>query len=346
MRIALVALGLAGLLTPLPALAAPPSLTSPADAMVAAAGDASPALDVVADDSLRRILAGEAGLQDDVEVEPLTLVSRPLRLGGARSEGLFAPEAMPYFSWAEVWKDRGDPEEGILFQGYAEQAIDWFTVAGITVNTYAGVRWFESEKQDLAWANKASIWLGAKLKVPFALGDAFQGCVGAGLRHEGMKYSIDHPDRDRVLYYAEWWIGGDLQDLLGVGGGKGSRLRLPLTTYGLLSRANGDLELEEGLLLEAYAEGAIGWKVDEALALDAFGGSRWFESDRDGEPWNNKVSAIFGLRAEVRLPFFGGPTLVAGVRGERYWLTSTGDDDLFRWSIFFGWGFGGDLLAS
>jgi hypothetical protein len=123
------------------------------------------------------------------------------------------PIGYPWSSWGEVTKSLGNTniDQGLKFDGYLEQGVDWTKISGVTVNTFVGIRGTLSDHSAEYWNNKWGPSIGAKLKLdgkPFT--SQSWASTAVGVRYEYLDYIKSGIGSDnRVIVFLQFGLGGD-----------------------------------------------------------------------------------------------------------------------------------------
>ncbi|GMQ94912.1 MAG: hypothetical protein BMS9Abin13_022 [Patescibacteria group bacterium] len=124
------------------------------------------------------------------------------------------PLAYPWNMWTETTYDfHGKRREGLKFDGYVEQGVDWRRFGSWTLNTFVGARFTLSDRRDQYWNNKYGPWFGVKIRRNVSLSDGSWGVMSIGIRSEHYRYrgngSLESDNRGVV--YIQWSAGGNLK---------------------------------------------------------------------------------------------------------------------------------------
>ena len=282
-----------------------------------------------------------------ITLEPLVTVNEE------KDEDDQFPLAYPFSSWGEIRLQDSDIEESLIGDGYFEQGVDWAKLPfNWTLNTFAGLRFTQSNDSDHWWNNKVGPWFGVKVKHSFTIFPASWGEVALGVRGEYYKYTNSTSRNTDFVEaaFGQWSFGGDWNNLEGYPSNPDPDrfpLGYPFSSWGEIRLQNSDIE--ESLIADGYLEQGVDLvKLPLDLTLNTFVGLRFTQSNDKSRYWNNKVGPWFGVKVKRPFELFPGSwgEIAIGVRGEYYQYTSNDDlyerDNDFVAALFLQWSFGGD----
>ena len=104
-------------------------------------------------------------------------------------------------------------EKGIKLDGYFQQGIDWFRLGDTKwiADTFAGLRFTESDHADEWWNNKVGLWTGVQM-VNRDISPTQQGWgIGSfGVRGEFYTFNAGrHENEMRAVVFGKWTFGGN-----------------------------------------------------------------------------------------------------------------------------------------
>ena len=270
----------------------------------------------------------------------LFVLGQSLRSAQAEEASLTFPLRLPFSYRGEISAANGDIGGEILASGYIEQGVDWIDYGKWTLNTFAGVRFYGSNRDDYYWNNKIGYWLGAKVKRPIDLPEGFWGGIAFGVRTEYYGYFSSRDETYGLNLFAQWGLGGDWKKLQD--NPEDLPLGYPFSTWGSIGHATKDLD--DGTVLSGYVEQGVDWIAIKKWKLNSFIGFRFVESDQD-DYWNNKIGPWIGIK--IHRPFKQMPIswghVALGVRAALYRYTEATRDNDHQFVAFLQWSFGGDL---
>lgn len=141
------------------------------------------------------------------------MVMAALAVSLSATQAMSGPVGYPYMMWSELsyGNSSAGTDEGVKFDGYAEQGINWVKFGNNwKLNTFVGLRGTVNGNDDEPWNNKWGPHVGVKLTSAGSAPGGGWSDFAIGVRGEHYEYLYGGAEADnRLMLFLQWGAGGD-----------------------------------------------------------------------------------------------------------------------------------------